>query len=107
MSSLRSFLLRSLLAAFVIAAMAGCSSLPPLPPHSASHALTDTGATRLGALESANLDQAGDGESGFRLLQTGDFAFDARLAIVRPAERSVDAQYYQIQKDGTGLRFLR
>ena len=36
------------------------------------------------------------GESGFRLLPTGDFAFDARLTLARRAERSLDVQYYQL-----------
>jgi len=33
--------------------------------------------------------------SGFRLLLTGDYAFDARLALAEAAQRSIDAQFYQ------------
>jgi putative cardiolipin synthase len=89
------------------AALAGCSSLPPLPERTASTAMTGTADTGLGALAAASLEQAGPGESGFRLLPTGDFALDARLALARRAERSLDAQYYQLAKDSIGLQFLR
>ena len=40
-------------------------------------------------------------------MPNGEFAFDARLALARRAERSLDVQYYQIQRDRVGLRFLR
>jgi len=51
--------------------------------------------------------QAGPGESGFRLMPTGDYALEARLALAARAERSLDVQYYQLQRDSVGLRFLR
>ncbi|MEP6738796.1 MAG: phospholipase D family protein [Caldimonas sp.] len=90
-----------------LAVLAGCSTLPPLPERTPSSALTDTAATPLGELARTSLAGAGAGESGFRLLPTGDYAFDARLALVRRAERSLDVQYYQIQRDSIGLKFLR
>jgi cardiolipin synthase C len=89
------------------AVFAGCTSLPPLPERAASTAMSDTTGTDLGLLAAASLEQAGPGESGFRLLPTGDFAFDARLALARRAERSLDAQYYQLANDSIGLQFLR
>ena len=91
----------------LVAALAGCSSLPPLPEWPASTALSGTADTGLGTLAAASLVQAGPGESGFRLLPTGDFAFDARLALARRAERSLDAQYYHLANDSIGLQFLR
>jgi len=91
----------------LVAALAGCSSLPPLPERPASTALSGTADTGLGTLAAASLEQAGPGESGFRLLPTGDFAFDARLALARRAERSLDAQYYHLANDSIGLQFLR
>jgi putative cardiolipin synthase len=97
----------ALLIALAGAALAACASLPPLPPRGASTAWTDTRDTSLGVLATASLTGAGPGESGFRLLPTGDFALDARLALARRAERSLDVQYYQIQRDSVGLRFLR
>ena len=86
---------------------AGCATLPPsaLRPYQA--AFTDTSSTLLGRIAAASLGSASKTESGFRLLPTGDFAFDARLALARRAERSLDVQYYQLRADGVGLRFLR
>ena len=77
------------------------------PSGNSSTALTDTRTTTLGRIAEASLEQAGPGESGFRLLPTGDFALDARLTLARRAERSLDVQYYQLQRDSVGLRFLR
>ncbi len=109
MFPIRSFPFRGLLATCVVLATVGCSSLPPLPPRPASSAFTDaeTRPTFLAGAERASLTGAAAGQSGFRLLPTGDYAFDARLAIVERAERSIDAQYYQLQRDGVGLSFLR
>ena len=108
MPSIRPVLLRCVLALVALAATAGCTSLPPLPARAATHAFADadTAATKLGAIERASLAGAAKGASGFRLLPTGDHALDARLALVERAERSVDAQYYQLQRDGVGLAFL-
>ena len=98
---------RSTLPALVFAAaLAACSGLPPRPERPPTHAYTDTAGTALARIERASLVAATGGESGFRLLQEGEFAIDARLALVRRAERSIDAQYYQVQADGTGLAFL-
>ena len=96
-----------LLVLLLVSALAGCASLPPLPARTASKAMTDTRGTLLGRLAAASLDGSGPGESGFRLLPAGDFAFDARVALARRAERSLDVQYYQIQRDSIGLQFLR
>jgi putative cardiolipin synthase len=96
-----------LLVLLLAAALAGCSSVPPLPERTPSVALTDTAGTGLGKLAAASLEEAGPGESGFRLLPTGDFAFDARLALARRAERTLDVQYYHLANDSIGLQFLR
>jgi putative cardiolipin synthase len=45
-------------------------------------------------------------DSGFRLLPTGDYAFDARAALIAAAERSIDAQYYHVHADSAGAAFL-
>jgi putative cardiolipin synthase len=103
----RSRSVAAFLIAAVAAALAGCASLPPPPERTPSSAFTDTRGTALGKLAEASLVGAGPGESGFRLLPTGDFALDARLTLARRAERSLDVQYYQIQRDSVGLRFLR
>ncbi len=44
--------------------------------------------------------------SGFRLLPTGGFALDARLALAARAKRTLDVQYYLIANDETGVQFL-
>ena len=88
-------------------ALAGCASLPPPPPKPASSAATDTADTALGRLAAASLAGAPPGASGFRLLPTGDYAFDARVALARRAERTLDVQYYQIAADSVGLQLLR
>jgi len=92
---------------WVLLVLAGCSTLPPLPERTSSAAFTDTRATTLGRIAETSLAEAGPGESGFRLLPTGDYALEARLALAARAERSLDVQYYQLQRDGVGLRFLR
>ena len=103
------FLRRSfgLLLATAALALAGCASLPPLPTRDASAAFTDTAETPLGRLRAASLTDAPTGDSGFRLLPSGDFSFDARAALSRRATRSIDAQYYQVNRDSVGLQFLR
>ena len=98
--------LRSLLV-LLAALLTGCSSLPPMPTRGFTTALTDTADTELGRLAAASLDGARAGESGFRLLPTGDYAFDARIALARRAERSLDVQYYHLANDTVGLQFLR
>ena len=89
------------------AALSGCSSLPPRQEQIPTSALADTADTPLGVLAAASLDEAGPGESGFRLLPTGDFAMDGRLALARRAVRSLDVQYYHLHNDSVGLQFLR
>ena len=106
MASVRfSVLLAALIA--LAAALSGCSSLPPRQEQIATSALADTGETPLGVLAAASLDDAGPGESGFRLLPTGDFALDGRLTLARRAALSLDVQYYHLHNDSVGLQFLR
>jgi cardiolipin synthase C len=87
--------------------LAGCATLPPPPERTPSRALTDTRGTALGRIADASLVGAPPGTSGFRLMPGGEFAFEARLALARRAERSLDVQYYQLQRDSVGLGFLR
>ncbi|MDO9285849.1 MAG: phospholipase D family protein [Aquabacterium sp.] len=83
----------------------GCASLPAgvlRPPTTALRAV-DT--TALGRIAKASLPD--DELSGFRLLPTGPFALDTRLALVQRAERSIDLQYYVLQNDITGRYLMR
>jgi putative cardiolipin synthase len=85
----------------------GCASLPRAVPRSPSTALVDTGDTPLARAVAASTPQAQRAQSGFRILPTGDFAFDARIVLAWRAVRSIDAQYYQVHSDAVGHRFLR
>ena len=96
---------RLLLLALVLSA--GCASLPPPPPKAPSHALAGVDDTPLARIAAAAL-PAGDARlSGFRLLPGAPTAFNARVALVRAARKSLDLQYYLIADDAVGLMFLR
>lgn len=94
-------------AALLAVALAGCAVLPDRIDAPPSHAITQTADTALGRIASASLDGTAPGASGFRLLPRGAFALEARVALARRAERSLDVQYYQIDRDEIGLGFLR
>ena len=86
--------------------MAACGSLPPRGEVSASRAFTDTADTTL-ARVAASSRPSDAAPSGFQLLPLGEFAFDARVALARRAERSLDVQSYHIGRDEAGRAFLR
>jgi putative cardiolipin synthase len=84
----------------------GCASLPPPPADRAQTTaveVSDTTALGRAAMRSA----PAPGVSGFRLLPTGGYAFDARLALIERAERAIDLQYYILHHDATGQALLR
>jgi putative cardiolipin synthase len=83
--------------------------LPPPTPNPPSQAIADVSATTLGKTSDAARQRASAApeHSGFRPLPEGEFAFDARTALARHAERSLDVQYYLIQNDPIGRRLLR
>lgn len=60
--------------------------------------------TKLGRLIDA--EHAARGESALRLLFSGTEAFAARVALIRGAQRAIDAQYYIIHGDLTGKLLL-
>ena len=97
---------RLLLAAAVAATGVGCASLPePVDrPHSAAVDMADAD-TPLARTVRDSTPAHADNRSGFRLLADGDHAFDARLALARRAQRSLDIQYYLIADDDIGRRF--
>jgi putative cardiolipin synthase len=100
---------RPLLTVALVLALVGCAALPsqvqrPVSNAAAPEAVATTTLARIAA-ESAP--SQADGQSGLRLLPDGDQAFDARIALARSAERTIDAQYYLIASDTTGLQFLR
>ncbi|MBB3176674.1 phosphatidylserine/phosphatidylglycerophosphate/cardiolipin synthase family protein [Variovorax sp. Sphag1AA] len=89
------------------AVLAACASLPSPVARSASQARTDVADTRLVAVAAASVDARAPHFSGLRLLPAGDQAFEARIALTRAAEKSIDVQYYQIADDASGRQFLR
>lgn len=92
----------------VAAALTGCAALPSTESvqRPVSQARVDTADTHLAALAAASL-PAADPRSGLRLLPDGGQAFEARIALANAAEKSIDAQYYQIADDASGREFLR
>ncbi|HEX2540431.1 MAG TPA: phospholipase D family protein [Caldimonas sp.] len=91
----------------VAVSLGGCAALPTQVARPPSLALTDVADTSLARAAAASMSAARPGESGFRLLPGGREAFEARTALIRRAERSIDVQYYLVASDDTGLAFLR
>jgi putative cardiolipin synthase len=83
--------------------------LPAPAPNPPSHAIADVATTTLAQIAAAARERASAQaeHSGFRPLPEGEFALDARIALARHAERSLDVQYYLIQNDPVGRRLLR
>jgi putative cardiolipin synthase len=97
---------RQMLAWGAIALLLGaCSTLPTDVERPESRALQDTVDTTLGRL-AARLNPADDGKTAYVLLNDGLAAFLARSDLIDAAERSLDVQYFVIEGDQTGLRFL-
>ena len=91
----------------IAAALCACASLPPPQPNPVSHAITDVADTALARIAQASREGQAADLSGFRPLPEGAFAIEARIALARRAEKSLDVQYYQIQQDRSGLLLLR
>jgi putative cardiolipin synthase len=89
--------------------LGGCGTLPAREPLPVTHALApaEVASTTLARLAAASTPADAQGRSGFRLLPTGEYAFDARAALAEAAQRSIDAQYYHVHDDGAGVAFLR
>jgi putative cardiolipin synthase len=87
--------------------LAGCASLPDQPPRPPSQALQEWASTPLAEQAAKRAPVSADALSGFHLLVSAADSLSARLELIRRAEKSIDAQYYLIQGDGTGRAFLR
>ena len=95
----------ALLAAALV--LAGCAALPSQVERPVSYARADAADSTLGRIATASTPNDDPALSGFRLLPDGDEALDARIALIRRAEKTVDVQYYLIANDRTGREFLR
>jgi putative cardiolipin synthase len=83
----------------------GCATLPKNFERPVSHAVTDSDDTLIGILH-RDEKAAHPGQSGFLLLGNGLDAFVARAVVAQVAQRSIDAQYYLLHNDLTGLLFI-
>jgi phosphatidylserine/phosphatidylglycerophosphate/cardiolipin synthase-like enzyme len=101
------FTLVSRCVALVLACLlSACASVPPRSVAPFSQAVTASPTTGLGRL-TADFHQEPEGMSGARVLAQSAFALDARLALIRHAQASLDLQYYLLGNDKTGLLILR
>jgi putative cardiolipin synthase len=90
----------------VAVSLGGCAALPGSVSRPVSHARTDVADTTLGRVAATSTPVQAAGPSGFRLLPDGAQAFEARIALIRRAEKTLDVQYYVIASDDTGRQFL-
>ncbi len=96
-----------LLVAIALVLLAGCATSPQHAPQAPVYALSDVADTRLAQVAAAALPRGTQALSGFRLLPEGETAFNARIALARRAEKSLDVQYYLLQNDDLGQQFVR
>ncbi len=81
--------------------LGGCASLPEDVQRMPSFVKENTAGTLLGR-EIEPMVASHPGLSGFHLLRDGIMAFAARLALVKAAQKTIDAQYYIWHDDMTG-----
>jgi putative cardiolipin synthase len=96
--------LRLLLMAVWLAALQGCASLSPVDK-AVTAAIPASTATALGRIAAQSLPSGVS--AGFRALPASALAMDARLALTRGAERTLDLQYYLLKDDATGRTWMR
>lgn len=91
----------------LILALGGCATWRPDVDREPTHAIADGERTRLGqAFAAAGAEHPG--QSGFRVVASGQTAFMARAALADAAERTLDLQYYSVGEDlTTDLILLR
>jgi len=89
----------------IAAVVGGCASLPDTRPLPTTAAIAVSDETELGRMALAA--QPDRDLTGFRLMPSGDNALTTRIDLARRAQRSLDAQYYQVDNDASGRFFLR
>jgi cardiolipin synthase C len=92
---------RAVMVIVVALGVTGCASLPPLEGRIETHALANTGETRL-ARSVGPLVAAHPGKAGIHALPNPLDAFAARVLLAATAEKSLDVQYYIWRDDQTG-----
>ncbi len=95
-------LAQGILMGWLAALVSGCATLrQDLPPPVPSHALAPDPSSPLGRLAAGHLAQGG-GPSAFRLLESGQAALLARMALIERSRHSLDLQYYIFRADLSG-----
>jgi putative cardiolipin synthase len=87
--------------------LTGCAGLPPRQAEPPVYAIAASRDTALGLVAEKLQAAAPPGLSSLRPLIQANFALDARLELMRRAQRSIDLQTYQIGNDKTGRLILR
>jgi len=87
--------------------LGGCADLPSKGSLPNSHSIVEGADTFLGRLSAPEVLNIKRDLSGFYLLPDGGSALDARIALIRRAERSIDVQYYLLRGDEIGRLLLR
>lgn len=93
------------LSLLLLAAATGCATLPPPIEKAHVEAIPASPETPLGRLAAQS--DPGGGLSAFRPLPLSSYSMDARLSLIRAAQRSLDVQYYLLQNDVTGHTLTR
>jgi len=89
----------------LVLCLSACATGLPHVERTVSQALPSQPGDRLREIAAAG---PGDAAlSGFRLLHTAAGAWHARAVLMRAAQRSIDAQYYQLRADRSGHLFVR
>lgn len=97
--------IKSLLVTGLIAAFAGCSTLPRAVEREPSYAISQAQSTGLSQLFAEEIVEHGS-KSGFLPLIAGRDAYNARIALIGLAENTLDLQYYLWAGDLTGRAML-
>src|SRR5947208_2624244 len=107
MPVMRLWLMPAVLA--VACLLAGCAGLPPLQAQPPSTAIPASRDTDLGARAAQAVAEAAvpADQSGFLPIPQALVALDARLTLIRRAQRSLDLQYYLLGNDEVGHLVLR
>lgn len=87
--------------------LTACASLPSSNNKATSFAFNAPYETALGKIALASTPEDSIGQSGFRLMPLGSFAFNTRMELIRRAQRTLDLQYYVIANDESGRTLYR
>lgn len=97
MSTTATTALRAVSSLMLLLMLGACGTLPPMPTRTESHALDAATTTPLSTRVAA--ERAPAGQSGLRLLVSGDDALAPLLLLADGAQRTLDLQYYAILND--------